>query len=105
VLTVRPRSRLGAAATSGTSGEKTREIAEEKRRAGVFKFMSCGSPKELARRRSGADEVMLLWYPACERLEVLIRDVASGVGVHFEVAGGRGLDAFHHAYAYAALLG
>jgi hypothetical protein len=64
--------------------------------------MTCGSPKELARRRSGADDIMLLWYPACARLEVFIRNVATGIGLHLEVGASRGLDAFHHPYAYAA---
>ncbi|HEU5213662.1 MAG TPA: hypothetical protein VFU10_12890, partial [Gaiellaceae bacterium] len=87
-------SRSRAAATSGTPGEKTREIVEERSRRGVFNGMSCGSPEELDRRRTGADEIMLLWYPACARLEVFIRNVATGVGLHFEVAGGRGPSLF-----------
>lgn len=68
--------------------------------------MGCESTtRELARRLSGADEILLLWYPACEQVEVSVRDVATGVGFHLEVAPGRALDAFHHPYAYAAALG
>jgi hypothetical protein len=43
-----------------------------------------------------------MWFPACARLEVFIRNAATGIGLHFEVAARRGLDAFQHPYAYAA---
>ncbi len=58
--------------------------------------------RELAQRRSGTDEVLLLWYPEHERVELAVRDVATGAGFHFEVAPGCAIDAFHHPYAYAA---
>jgi hypothetical protein len=68
--------------------------------------MGCESTtRELASRLSGADEILLLWHPACEQVEVSVRDVATGVGFHLEVAPGSALDAFHHPYAYAAALG
>jgi hypothetical protein len=38
-------------------------------------------------------------------VEVSVRDVATRVGFHFEVAPGRALDAFHHPYAYAPTFG
>jgi hypothetical protein len=58
--------------------------------------------RELARRLSGTDEVLLLWHPESERVELAVRDVASGVGVHLEVAPGSAIDAFYHPYAYVA---
>jgi hypothetical protein len=61
--------------------------------------------RELAQRLSGSDEILLLWRPRCERVEISVRDVATGVGFHLEVAPGSALDAFHHPYAYAASLG
>jgi hypothetical protein len=68
--------------------------------------MGCESTtRELARRLSGADEILLLWRPACEQVEISIRDVATGVGFHLEVAPGSALEAFDHPYAYAAALG
>jgi hypothetical protein len=68
--------------------------------------MGCESTtRELAQRLSGSDEIQLLWYPQCERVEVAVRDAATGVGFHLEVAPGRALDVFHHPYAYAASLG
>jgi hypothetical protein len=60
--------------------------------------------RELARRLSGADEILLLWHPAREQVEVSIRDVETGVGFQVEVAPGCALDAFNHPYVYAAQL-
>jgi hypothetical protein len=68
--------------------------------------MGCESTtRELARRLSGAEEILLLWRRACEKVEVFVRDVETGVGFYLEVAPGSALDAFHHPYAYAARLG
>lgn len=58
--------------------------------------------RELAQRLSGTDEVLLLWHPDVELVEVFVRDVETGAGFHLEVAPGDALDAFHHPYAYAA---
>jgi hypothetical protein len=58
-------------------------------------------PRELAERRSGTDEVRLLWHPEIDRVELSISDVATGAGFHTEVAPGDALDAFYHPYAYA----
>ena len=59
----------------------------------------------MAQRLSGSDEIQLLWYPQCERVEVSVRDAATGVGFHLEFAPGIELDVIHHPYAYAASLG
>jgi hypothetical protein len=58
--------------------------------------------RELAQRLSGTVEVLLLWHPAIEQVELSVCDFATGAGFHMEVAPGNALDAFHHPYAYAA---
>lgn len=62
------------------------------------------SARELAQRRSGTDEVLLLWHPESERVELCVRDVATGEGFQIEVAPGSAIDAFHHPHAYVARL-
>lgn len=61
--------------------------------------------RELAQRLSGTVEVLLLWYPESDRVEVSVRDRATGSGFDIRVAPGCALDAFHHPYAYAARRG
>ena len=58
--------------------------------------------RELARRLSGTDEVLLLWHPELDRLELSVSDLATGEGFHIEVAPGAAMDAFRHPYAYGA---
>jgi hypothetical protein len=58
--------------------------------------------RELARRLSGTDEILLLWHPESERVEISIRDMATGASFHLEVAPDHANDAFYHPYAYAA---
>ena len=58
--------------------------------------------RELAQRLSGADEVLLLWYPEGDRVELAVRNLATGVGCQIEVAPGDAIDAFYHPFAYAA---
>jgi hypothetical protein len=61
-----------------------------------------GAPaRELARRQSGAVEVLLLWRSALDQVEVCVRDAATGGGFRIEVAPGDAMEAFHHPYAYA----
>src|SRR5215204_7179501 len=57
--------------------------------------------RELALRRSGTDEILLLWRPEIDRVELFIRDVATGAGFLTEVEPARAIDAFHHPYASA----
>jgi hypothetical protein len=59
-------------------------------------------PRELAQRLSGTDEVLLLWYPDGERVELSVRDVETGAGVHLDVPADSAVDAFYHPYAYVA---
>lgn len=61
--------------------------------------------RELAQRLSGADEVLLLWHPEIDRVELSVRDVVTGSSFHIEVAPGKAIDAFYHPYAYAAARG
>lgn len=58
--------------------------------------------RELAQRLSGTVEVLLLWYPETDQVEVSVRDLGTGVGFEIEVAPGNAIDAFDHPYAYAA---
>jgi len=58
-------------------------------------------PRELARRLSGTVEVLLLWHPHVNRVELSVCDPATGAGFHIEVAPANALDAFYHPYAYA----
>lgn len=58
--------------------------------------------RELAQRQSGNDEVLLLWYPETGRVELSVRDVATGAGVDVDVAPGNAIDAFYHPFAYLA---
>lgn len=58
--------------------------------------------RELAQRLTGSDEVLLVWHPEVDRVEVSVRDVVTGVGFHVEVAPDKAIDAFYHPYAYAA---
>lgn len=58
--------------------------------------------RELAQRMSGTLEVLLLWYPEIDLVELSVGDLATGGGFHVEVAPGDAIDAFYHPYAYAA---
>jgi hypothetical protein len=58
--------------------------------------------RELARRLSGTDEVLLLWHPVTDRVHLCVRDLESLVGFQIEVAPRSALDAFYHPYVYAA---
>lgn len=61
-----------------------------------------GATRELAQRLSGTAEVLLLWDPEIDRVELSVSDPATGEGFHVEVAPGNAMEAFHHPYAYAA---
>ena len=56
--------------------------------------------RELARRRSGTDEIVLLWHPEDDRVEVCVCDVTTGAAVHVDIAPGDAMDAFTHTYVY-----
>jgi len=58
--------------------------------------------RELAQRLSGTVEVLLLWRPQIDRVELSVRDLATGAGFSIGVAPGDAIDSFNHPYAYAA---
>ena len=58
--------------------------------------------RELAQRLSGTAEVLLLWRPELNRLELSVQDFATGASFYIEVAPANAIDAFYHPYAYAA---
>jgi hypothetical protein len=60
------------------------------------------SPRELAQRLSGTDEVLLLWHAEIDRVELSVRDRETGAGVRIEILPAAALDAFYHPYAYAS---
>jgi hypothetical protein len=57
--------------------------------------------RELARRLSGTVEVLLLWHPEIDRVELAVHDLAVGSGFRMDVAPSSAIDAFYHPYAYA----
>jgi len=57
--------------------------------------------RELAQRLSGADEVLLLWHPESDRVELAVRNLATGAGCQIDVAPANAIDAFYHPFAYA----
>jgi hypothetical protein len=58
--------------------------------------------RELAQRLSGTAEVLLLWHPEIERVELSVCDLATAPGFRIEVAPSSAIDAFYQRYAYAA---
>jgi hypothetical protein len=57
--------------------------------------------RELAHRLSGTAEVLLLWHPEIEQVELCVRDLATGAAFRIEVPPASANDAFYHPYAYA----
>ena len=57
--------------------------------------------RELAQRRSGTAEVLLLWRSEIDQVEVSVYDSATDDGFQIKVAPGDALDAFYHPYAYS----
>ena len=62
---------------------------------------ACAPARELAQRWSGEDEVLLLWHPDNDRVELAVRNLATGAGCQIEVAPADAIDAFYHPFAYA----
>jgi hypothetical protein len=72
----------------------------ERRPAPAADNASRPSARELAQRRSGDIDVLLLWHPDVDRIELCVLYLATGVSVHVDVAPDKALDAFNHPYAY-----
>ena len=78
-------------------------VAVSERRAGPATDDASGAPaRELAQRRSGEVDVLLLWHPESDRIELCVLDLATAVSVHVDVAPDKALDAFDHPYAYVS---
>ena len=78
-------------------------VAVSERRAGPATDDASGAPaRELAQRRSGDVDVLLLWHPESDRIELCVLDLATAVSVHVDVAPDKALDAFDHPYAYVS---
>jgi hypothetical protein len=60
--------------------------------------------RELAQRRSGGVEVLLLWHPEDDRVEVSVADANTGAQFQIDVPPADAMEAFYHPYAYAARL-
>jgi hypothetical protein len=62
-----------------------------------------GAPptRELAQRLIGGIEVVLLWHPDTNSLELSLLDLAAHTGCRVEVAPEDAIDAFYHPYVYA----
>jgi hypothetical protein len=58
--------------------------------------------RELAKRRSGADEVLLIWRRGSDRVELALVDTETGAEVRLDIEPSDAIDAFHHPYAYLA---
>jgi hypothetical protein len=61
--------------------------------------------RELAQRLSGTVEVLLLWHPQIDQVELSVHDFVTGASFQIEVEPGNAIDAFYHPYAYAATHG
>ena len=57
--------------------------------------------RELGRRLSGSDKVLVLWHPERDRVELSVSDVATGAGSTSR-SRRTAMDAFQHPYAYTA---
>ena len=61
-----------------------------------------GAPtRELAQRLTGSVEVLLLWHPDIDLVELSLQDRATGGGFQVDDAPEDSIDAFYHPYAYA----
>ena len=44
--------------------------------------------------------MLLLWHPESDRVELAVRNLATGAGCQIEVAPADAIDAFYHPFAY-----
>ena len=57
--------------------------------------------RELARRRTGSVEILLVWHPISNNVELRIHDTSQEEESGFRVPPGEAMEAFRHPYAYA----
>ena len=55
----------------------------------------------LAERRTGSVEILLLWHPISNTVELRIHDTSREEELGFRVPPGEAMEALRHAYAYA----
>ena len=78
-----------------------RPIANDNRPSDATSDCARGQTRELARRLSGTLEVLLLWRPEVDRVELCVRDGAAGTRLRIAVPSASAMDAFYHPYVYA----
>ena len=61
--------------------------------------------RELAQRLTSGVEIVLLWHPGIDSLELVVHDPATGADCQVEIAPEDAIDAFYHPYAYAPVCG
>jgi hypothetical protein len=67
----------------------------------VAERLVCAQARELAQRLTGEVEVLLLWHPDIDLVELSLHNQASGTGCQVVVAPEHAIDAFYHPYVYA----
>jgi hypothetical protein len=82
--------------------EPARAVASGDGPSPVTADLVSAPPRELAQRLSGTTEVLLLWHPDTDRVELSVRDRATDVAFSIDVTPADAIDAFYHPYAYAA---
>ena len=94
--------------SSRSSGRKSRRraresnpVADRAAHQATGERLSAAT-RELAQRLSGADEVLLLWQPDTDQVELAVRNLVTGAGCEIEIAPAEAIDAFYHPFAYAA---
>ena len=61
--------------------------------------------RELAKRKTGAVEIALIWHMVTDSLSVSVKDASTGAEFQLVVNAAEAMDVFHHPYAYAASRG
>jgi len=91
-------------------GEMTTRARPRRPRANGYSPGTRGSKRkartrELARRKTGAVEIALLWHMVTDSLLVSVKDAITGAEFQLTVDAAEAMDVFHHPYAYAASRG
>jgi hypothetical protein len=87
---------------TNTAGRRGAPVVRSESAAARRRERVAARTRELAQRRSGTLEILLLWHPQSDRVELCVRDLTTDVSFHLDVAPGDAVDAFYHPYAYAA---
>jgi hypothetical protein len=67
----------------------------------VAERLAGAEARELAQRLTGDVEVLLLWHPDVDLVELSLHDQANGAHCQVAVAPEHAIDAFYHPYVYA----